>query len=218
MRDEQKNYEVTGRWTKTEHQKFLEALKLYGKNWKQIQEYVGTRSATQARSHAQKYFAKLQSVHAEGRTQETISVGSPVSKPEIAPGQSQACSNELSKISLPLKRTLHYLEDSSSKELESIFSEENYKPLEQETEEPHTLTDSEAHNKWLSEHQVELEQEYAPLLVYEPCLITSLELELPDFHLQFFSSSAHKEADNDETEYPEASLLRRYPSLSSVFE
>jgi len=48
-----------GRWTKAEHKRFLEALELYGKDWKKVQKYVGTRSTTQARSHAQKYFAKL---------------------------------------------------------------------------------------------------------------------------------------------------------------
>ena len=51
---------VTGRWSKAEHKRFLEALNLYGKNWKKVQEYVGTRTTTQARSHAQKYFAKLE--------------------------------------------------------------------------------------------------------------------------------------------------------------
>lgn len=48
-----------GRWTKEEHELFVEALKLYGKDWKKVQEHVGTRTTTQARSHAQKYFAKL---------------------------------------------------------------------------------------------------------------------------------------------------------------
>ncbi len=45
-----------GRWSLMEHVRFLEALKLYGKNWKKIEEYVATRSSTQARSHAQKFF------------------------------------------------------------------------------------------------------------------------------------------------------------------
>lgn len=48
-----------GRWTKPEHKRFLEALNLYKKDWKKVQSYVGTRTTTQVRSHAQKYFAKL---------------------------------------------------------------------------------------------------------------------------------------------------------------
>ena len=54
-----------GRWSKEEHYKFIEckyilpALKAYGKNWKKIETYVGTRSSTQIRSHAQKFFNKL---------------------------------------------------------------------------------------------------------------------------------------------------------------
>ena len=48
-----------GRWSKIEHCRFLEALKLYGKNWKKVQQHVQTRTSTQARSHAQKFFVKL---------------------------------------------------------------------------------------------------------------------------------------------------------------
>jgi len=51
---------VTGRWTKEEHKRFLDAMNLYGKNWKKVQEYVGTRSTTQVRSHAQKHLAKVE--------------------------------------------------------------------------------------------------------------------------------------------------------------
>lgn len=48
-----------GRWTVEEHFLFLEALKIFGKEWKRVQQHVGTRSSTQARSHAQKFFVKL---------------------------------------------------------------------------------------------------------------------------------------------------------------
>lgn len=37
---------ATGRWTREEHFRFLEALKLYGKEWKRVQQHVGTRSST----------------------------------------------------------------------------------------------------------------------------------------------------------------------------
>lgn len=42
-----------------EHVRFLEALKNYGKNWKMVEEHVATRTSTQARSHAQKFFANI---------------------------------------------------------------------------------------------------------------------------------------------------------------
>lgn len=48
-----------GRWTPEEHLKFLRGIVMFGKNWKQIQKFIGTRTSTQARSHAQKFFYKL---------------------------------------------------------------------------------------------------------------------------------------------------------------
>lgn len=48
-----------GRWSNEEHIKFIEALVKYGKNWKNIKKYIGTRTTTQARSHAQKFLLKL---------------------------------------------------------------------------------------------------------------------------------------------------------------
>ena len=49
----------TGRWKIDEHQRFVEAIIKYGNDWKQVQKCVGTRSSTQARSHAQKFFIKI---------------------------------------------------------------------------------------------------------------------------------------------------------------
>lgn len=34
-------------------------LELYGRNWKKIEEIIGSRTCSQIRSHAQKYFLKL---------------------------------------------------------------------------------------------------------------------------------------------------------------
>jgi hypothetical protein len=36
----------------------LEALKIHGKNWENIQRHVGTRDAAHIRSHAQKFVVK----------------------------------------------------------------------------------------------------------------------------------------------------------------
>ena len=57
--------EHTGRWTREEHDAFLSALQHYGKEWKMVAAKVKTRTVVQTRTHAQKYFQKLQKAIAD---------------------------------------------------------------------------------------------------------------------------------------------------------
>jgi len=52
--------ENVGRWSAEEHEMFLEGLKKHGKLWKTIATSIGTRTVVQVRTHAQKYFQKLE--------------------------------------------------------------------------------------------------------------------------------------------------------------
>ncbi|KAI4330906.1 hypothetical protein MLD38_029147 [Melastoma candidum] len=47
-------------WTDPEHDKFLEALQLFDRDWKKIEAFIGSKTVIQIRSHAQKYFLKVQ--------------------------------------------------------------------------------------------------------------------------------------------------------------
>ena len=56
----------TGRWTREEHHMFLKGLELHGKGWKKIANLIKTRTVVQIRTHAQKYFLKLQKARQNG--------------------------------------------------------------------------------------------------------------------------------------------------------
>ena len=50
-----------GRWSYAEQIKFIEGLVIYGKKWIHLEKYINTRTASQIRSHAQKFVRKLKS-------------------------------------------------------------------------------------------------------------------------------------------------------------
>lgn len=62
MRKPRKPYTITKSrevWTPEEHDRFRNALKLYDRDWKKIEAYIGSKTVLQIRSHAQKHFGKV---------------------------------------------------------------------------------------------------------------------------------------------------------------
>ncbi|KAJ8613602.1 hypothetical protein CTAYLR_006139 [Chrysophaeum taylorii] len=57
----------SGRWSEDEHKLFLSLMTQYGRSWTQIAEKMPTRNEPQVRSHAQKYFMKLNAERDEAR-------------------------------------------------------------------------------------------------------------------------------------------------------
>jgi SHAQKYF class myb-like DNA-binding protein len=53
------NDKVVGRWTDKEQAAFITGLKKFGRNWKDVQGLIKTRTLTQIRTHAQKFFRKV---------------------------------------------------------------------------------------------------------------------------------------------------------------
>jgi SHAQKYF class myb-like DNA-binding protein len=70
---------MNGRWGKAEHQRFVDGLKKYGKNWKKVEEHVRTRTGAQIRSHAQKFFNRLQKELNDG---DEMAAGGPMAAQE----------------------------------------------------------------------------------------------------------------------------------------
>ncbi|GFH58532.1 hypothetical protein CTEN210_15008 [Chaetoceros tenuissimus] len=68
---ENSNNTNKGQWTDEEHSLFEEGLEQYGKgNWKKISSHVRTRTCTQVKDYASKYFAKISSADIRKRDDE----------------------------------------------------------------------------------------------------------------------------------------------------
>ena len=66
---------TAGRWTREEHEAFLEGLKIHGREWKKVAQEIPTRTSAQIRSHAQKYFAKLARDEQQQLSSQAVSMG-----------------------------------------------------------------------------------------------------------------------------------------------
>ena len=55
-----------GRWSKGEHIAFLKGYAIHGKAWQKVATVVRTRTCIQTRTHAQKYFEKIEAQATQG--------------------------------------------------------------------------------------------------------------------------------------------------------
>lgn len=96
------------RWTEEEHKKFIEALRIHGRAWRRIEEHVGTKTAVQIRSHAQKYFSKVVRESTSGDASEVKPTEIPPPRPKRKPMHPYP-----RKLSAPLKTCSHHARSTS---------------------------------------------------------------------------------------------------------
>jgi len=73
-------------WTEDEHQSFLQAIRVYGREWTKVALYVRTKTTQQIRSHAQKVFERWRAEGKEALIPPQLKVTHPPSnKPFLEP-------------------------------------------------------------------------------------------------------------------------------------
>lgn len=97
-----------GPWTNEEHENFIEGILKYGNKWIKVQEIIKTRTSTQVRSHAQKFFKKIKSLIA--RQKENLDINEKI---EVI--------NEIFNLILPNKKVNKLNKNEKKKLLSAIF-------------------------------------------------------------------------------------------------
>ncbi|KAL0423439.1 UNVERIFIED_CONTAM: protein REVEILLE 1 [Sesamum radiatum] len=111
------------RWTEEEHKKFIEALKLYGRAWRKIEEHVGTKTAVQIRSHAQKFFSKVVRESNTGDTSSVKPIEIPPPRPKRKPSHPYP-----RKLVPPVKTGIRIPEKPTSSGSPNTSEQENQSP------------------------------------------------------------------------------------------
>ncbi|KAF4727483.1 hypothetical protein FOZ63_011080 [Perkinsus olseni] len=86
------------RWTSEENQRFVDAVSLYGRDWRKVHAHVGTRTRAQIRSHAQKYFQSL--------NQQIAAVTEPLTETEPSEDSEQPEAVEAEKTEAPAEEVV----------------------------------------------------------------------------------------------------------------
>ncbi|KAK3141698.1 hypothetical protein QOZ80_4BG0337240 [Eleusine coracana subsp. coracana] len=115
------------KWTEDEHKLFLESLQLHGRAWRRIQEHIGSKTAVQIRSHAQKFFSKVtRESSADGNgVAAALQIRIPPPRPKRKPTHPypRKLGNSPGKDALVLRQL-----DKPELQLQSLYEQENVSP------------------------------------------------------------------------------------------